>query len=132
MKLKQIHQNKNYVASTIDYDYSLLELEEPLKLDDKTKAIELPAAGENPADGVTCLVSGWGNTKSVNESNAILRAAEVPVVNQDSCEKSYAQTNKITAQMICAGYPEGGKDACQGTFDLLSYDFCILRFVCFL
>lgn len=41
-----------------------------------------------------------------------LRAAVVPIANQDYCNKQYK--GKITPRMICAGYEEGGKDSCQG------------------
>lgn len=38
---------------------------------------------------------------------------EVPVVSDTDCRVSYGVTD-IADHMICAGLPEGGKDACQG------------------
>lgn len=55
-----------------------------------------------------------GHTLNSAESREILRGAFVPIVNQDTCIKMYKRKNKVTPQMICAGYLEGGKDSCQG------------------
>jgi len=41
-----------------------------------------------------------------------LQVAHVPIIKQDDCKKKYK--NKIHDSMVCAGYPEGGKDSCQG------------------
>lgn len=36
----------------------------------------------------------------------------VPVLHREQCNDWLVQLN-VTEGMICAGYPEGGKDACQ-------------------
>jgi hypothetical protein len=44
-----------------------------------------------------------------------LRAAKVPIMNQQSCEKDYAHSSqRLIESMLCAGYPGGGVDACKG------------------
>ena len=40
-----------------------------------------------------------------------LQWVAVPTVTNQQCGNSY---NGITDSMICAGFPEGGKDSCQG------------------
>lgn len=62
------------------------------------------------------MVTGWGNTQSATESRLKLRGAEVPIVNQEKCEEAYKRYGGITARMICAGFDQGGKDACQGRY----------------
>lgn len=52
--------------------------------------------------------------KNPGDSRYHLRAAEVPVVNQEACGQAYESFGGITDRMICAGHTEGGKDACQG------------------
>ena len=39
---------------------------------------------------------------------------QVPAVTNAACNSAYSGINEITDSMICAGYPEGGKDSCQG------------------
>lgn len=60
------------------------------------------------------LALGWGIT---SEGGAILprflRFVEVPIVNDTECRASYGQ-DAIFDSMICAGYRDGGKDACNG------------------
>ena len=41
-----------------------------------------------------------------------LQKANIPLISNEECQKSY-RDYKITKQMICAGYKEGGKDACK-------------------
>ncbi|XP_050078335.1 trypsin-7-like [Anopheles maculipalpis] len=111
--VKRVVQHPRYDSSTIDYDYSLLELEEELTFSDVVQPITLPEQDEAVMDGTMTIVSGWGNTQSATESNALLRAANVPTVSQRECRKAYS-VEVITDRMLCAGYQEGGKDACQG------------------
>lgn len=43
-----------------------------------------------------------------------MNEVQVPVLNRDLCNVwlEHRELN-VTQGMICAGYPEGGKDACQ-------------------
>lgn len=43
-----------------------------------------------------------------------LQEVRVPVMSQETCRKSKYGANRITDNMLCAGYTEGGKDSCQG------------------
>ena len=52
-----------------------------------------------------------GDTQNPNESNEVLRGVILPIVNQEYCNNLY--NGRITDQMICAGFDEGGKDSCQ-------------------
>lgn len=115
LKPLRIHQHKLYNGMTIDYDFSILELEdyEIRSLPFDIEFAKLPVSDDLP-DGTILTVSGWGNTQNPFESNSALRAVRVPKVNQDVCAQAYMGFGDITDQMICAGLPEGGKDACQG------------------
>ncbi|XP_055907479.1 trypsin-1-like [Eupeodes corollae] len=112
--VKKVTVHPKYNPSTIDYDFSILELE-----DYKTKGLtsgnaKLPKAGEDVADGTLLQVTGWGNTQNSQESRLHLRAASVPKTNQEKCNSSYARYGGVTDRMLCAGLEKGGKDACQG------------------
>ncbi|XP_029725054.2 trypsin 3A1 isoform X2 [Aedes albopictus] len=97
-----------------NYDFSLLELKEALKLSKAVQPISLPAHDDSFEDGTLCEVSGWGNTRNANESSLSLRAATVPLYNQEKCSTVYKEYGGVSESMICAGYEEGGKDSCQG------------------
>ncbi|KAK7886877.1 hypothetical protein WMY93_026498 [Mugilogobius chulae] len=67
-----------------------------------------------PYDGLLCSVSGWGKTST--EEGAILptrlQCLDVPVLSDAECEKAYP--GMISRRMMCAGYLDGGRDACNG------------------
>lgn len=42
-------------------------------------------------------------------------AAKVPLMDQRECEAQYVDSSQpIIPEMVCAGYPKGGVDACKG------------------
>lgn len=120
VKVEQILQHEKFDYSTIDYDFSLLKLAEPLTFSDSIKPIALPSQDEVVDDDSLCIVTGWGNTQSSQESRDKLRAAYVPSVNHIECNSAYQTFGGVTDRMICAGYKSGGRDACQG---LLVFDY---------
>jgi len=45
-----------------------------------------------------------------------LMEVDVPIIGISQCQKSFSETEEkmpIVKEQICAGYPNGGKDACQ-------------------
>ncbi|XP_058979501.1 trypsin 5G1-like [Musca domestica] len=116
LKPLRIHQHKKYNPMNIDYDFSILELEdyELFSLPFEVEFAKLPSRDAELPDGTLVTVSGWGNTQNSSESNHVLRATNVPTVNQDECALAYRGFGDITERMLCAGFTEGGKDACQG------------------
>jgi trypsin len=114
IRVAKIIQHVKFDYSSIDYDYSILKLSEKLEFSDQIQSIALPLQDEKVEDGTECAVSGWGNTQSIQESRDILRSATVPKVNQALCHEAYKSFGGITDRMICAGFPKGGVDACQG------------------
>ncbi len=41
-----------------------------------------------------------------------LQKVVVPLVDRAKCNEAYE--HEVTENMICGGYPEGGRDSCQG------------------
>lgn len=69
---------------------ALLELEIPILINDVTKQeISLPAQGEAIPENTPVLVSGWGETRNVSETNSILRAVILRISNQRACHLKY-------------------------------------------
>ncbi|ELW47049.1 Coagulation factor XI [Tupaia chinensis] len=42
-----------------------------------------------------------------------LQKVKIPLVSSEECQARY-RSHKITSKMLCAGYQEGGRDACKG------------------
>ncbi|WP_199439061.1 serine protease [Umezawaea beigongshangensis] len=64
------------------------------------------------APGTPASVLGWGRTAEGTPPSPVLREVVVPVLGDDECR---AEISSYRADgMTCAGYPEGGRDACEG------------------
>ncbi len=72
----------------------------------------LPLAASAPAAGSLARVVGWGTTREDGTVSSQLQQVDLPVVADSTC----AATNRgyDATTMLCAGYPQGGRDACQG------------------
>lgn len=112
MKIKRFYQHSRFNRNTLDYDFTLVELKEPLDYTEYIQPARLPTGTTRVPDGRRCLVSGWGSTENPGESPDILRSVQIPVVNQAYCNMKYA--SGVTDRMICAGFQEGGRDTCFG------------------
>nr|XP_025037353.1 transmembrane protease serine 9-like [Pelodiscus sinensis] len=100
-----------YKSRPHDYDFMLLELDEPVQLNNFVHTISL--ATRCPTPGMRCSVSGWGTIKSPQERlPALLQCADLYIVSQEKCQQNYP--GRITENMFCAGVKQGGVDTCQG------------------
>ncbi|XP_050078328.1 trypsin-5-like [Anopheles maculipalpis] len=113
MKLARIIPYPHHSSSTNNYDIALLELKDELTFSNKIQPVVLPEQDEPIVEGTMGIVSGWGLTLNEAESNDVLRATNVPTVNQQECNKAYQSYGGITKQMFCAGYKHGGMDTCR-------------------
>ncbi|XP_076802578.1 coagulation factor VII-like [Clavelina lepadiformis] len=97
-------------------DIALIRLDEPVPLDTEIiQPICLPC-GETPEEKTKCWATGFGRTESTgfNPSDVLLEV-DLPIVSTDMCAQSYKDYQHIDSEtMMCAGYPEGQKDACTG------------------
>ncbi|XP_034648668.1 trypsin-2-like [Trachemys scripta elegans] len=111
MRIETIVLHPSYDEQTLDHDIMLIKLAHRIQPDAYVQPVPLPTAC--PEVGSLCMVSGWGNILSDGLLSAKnLQCVEVPIVSDQVCERSYP--GMITSTMMCAGYLEGGKDACQG------------------
>ncbi|XP_063930597.1 transmembrane protease serine 3-like [Zophobas morio] len=99
----------------LGHDAALVILNEPLTFGDTIQAV--PLTDEDPVAGDTVKVTGWG---VLSESDFFtpndLYGVEVTIVDRSECAADYADVEGATVDdtMVCAGVPEGGKDACSG------------------
>ncbi|XP_066942679.1 transmembrane protease serine 9-like [Macrobrachium rosenbergii] len=100
-----------YDSSTLDHDTGLIWLSSPAVLSERVKPVCLPDVSKD-YNGFMAVTSGWGSLTEGGSQPNILNEVEVPIITNEDCNTSY--DGSITSNMICAGYPSGGKDACQG------------------
>jgi trypsin len=75
----------------------------------------IPLTITEPAAGSIAECSGWGTLSSGSSSlPSQLQAVEVIIISREECNRAFAAYGGITENMICAGVPGGGKDACNG------------------
>ncbi|CAH1775338.1 unnamed protein product [Owenia fusiformis] len=105
-------------------DVCLLKLKTPLVLGDYVRPICLPKVEQNTTNPRECYVTGWGYSKPLSQSggNVLvenLRQGKQVLVDHETCQKLHAPPHKKEVElihqqkMICAGYEDGGIDACQ-------------------
>lgn len=67
--------------------------------------------------GAITTVSGWGYTDNNYDLPPLeLQQVDLPIYDQETCNQAHYEEQGVTVldSMICAGYPEGGKDSCFG------------------
>jgi len=77
----------------------------------------LPGFEEDLAPaGTDVTVAGWGATMEGGITADMLQEVTVPVTDMDKCRQVYRSLAgvNLTSGIMCAGFDEGGKDACQG------------------
>ncbi|CAG2113186.1 unnamed protein product, partial [Medioppia subpectinata] len=103
----------DYDHTNQDNDIAVLKVgnDIPLGSGDMDK-INLPEQDSDMETGAMITVVGWGYLKDgsgVNSDN--LKTVDVPAVLRKDCQDDYLM-HDITDNMSCAGFDEGGKDAC--------------------
>lgn len=103
----------DYNRRTVDSDLALMRLASPVE-----GAVVAPATvaetDRYAAARTRATVLGWGATSSGGAGSRVLREAEVPVVGLEACRRLHDRRGRITRNMLCAGFREGGVDSCQG------------------
>jgi trypsin len=109
--VKRAIRHSGFSMSTLDNDIALLQLSEPTTAPVAKLVQPEHFASLVPNAMVTAV--GWGRMAESGSSSDVLRQVSVPVISNEQC-KTYPSYGSVTNNMICAGYPNGGRDACQG------------------
>ena len=98
----------------LNWDFAILHLNTPVSLGTRAVPVCLPPTSMNDAflGGKTLTVSGWGALTEGGGSPTVLHKVDVPGMTNAQCRSDYP--GQITNNMLCAGQPSGGIDACQG------------------
>ncbi|GFT33793.1 clotting factor B [Trichonephila clavipes] len=120
--IDEIIIHPQYIPRQHYNDIAVIRLKDSINFENNIQPICLPSAPDMRRMkllGREVTVTGWGDQDFGGKRASILREVNVKVINISSCDKSYEEVRGsslprgITRQFICAGVPEGGKDACQ-------------------
>ncbi|XP_043471018.1 trypsin-1-like [Leptopilina heterotoma] len=111
--VQKIIKHRYFNKDTLEHDIALLQLEKPLVENDAIQVAKLPTARSIP--GTLCEVSGWGDPSEGNHvvSNTLM-FVRLPLINRTLCRELLVNSSTVPNGMICAGYIQGERDACQG------------------
>ncbi|CAG9787076.1 unnamed protein product [Diatraea saccharalis] len=135
-KVSAIIRHLRYNPGTYDNDIALLKLDQRVDLSSALKRVrregESAGSGESsseesnddnglrpvcmPTAGLSYnnhsgVVTGWGTTEEGGSVSSTLQEVYVPIISNTECRQT-AYKQRITDNMLCAGEPEGGRDAC--------------------
>lgn len=102
----EVIKNPGWDSGVLNNDWALVKLSG----DSKFAPIALNTA--EISGSVDFVTAGWGTTSESGGLSKNLLKVTVPFVSKEACEAAYP--GQLTDSMICAGFPEGGKDSCQG------------------
>lgn len=112
-RVRTIHRHELFDIYTYDNDIAILELDRAVQFGPKVQPGCLPDPTHAVYDGSTTVVAGWGRVGEGKPTSPVLRSLVMPVWSDEQCGESGYGRDRITANMMCAGYHDGQKDACQ-------------------
>ncbi|KYQ52119.1 Putative trypsin-6, partial [Trachymyrmex zeteki] len=94
-------------------DVAVLKLSTPFTFTPGVRSI--PLSGRPPVPNTICQIAGWGYTiVGVPRVSSDLMYVDLPIRSKKECRKLLKNVTDLPPGMFCAGYLEGGRDACQG------------------
>jgi len=121
-----------YDSEQVIHDVAIIKLKTPIKFNENVIPICLPAPNQTFPAGTVVTVAGWGLTaEGAKKTSMLLMQVGVPIVDYATCKASQAEGSIVVdSASICAGYKDGGQDACQadsgGPFMIKDGDHYIL------
>ncbi|XP_032542661.1 coagulation factor XI-like isoform X4 [Chiroxiphia lanceolata] len=112
-KVEEIIVHPQYKYAQAGYDIALMKLAKPMNFTDLQLPICLPSKEDANVFYTDCWVIGWGYRKEKGRVQDILQKAPIPLMSTEECQARYRK-RRIGDKVICAGYDEGGRDACKG------------------
>uniref|UniRef100_A0A8C9DTE9 Atrial natriuretic peptide-converting enzyme n=1 Tax=Prolemur simus TaxID=1328070 RepID=A0A8C9DTE9_PROSS len=109
--VKTIILHPRYSWAVVDYDISVIELNEDINETSYVRPVCLPSPGQWLEADTYCYITGWGHMG--NKMPFKLQEGEVRIIPLEQCQ-SYFDMKTITSRMICAGYESGTVDSCMG------------------
>uniref|UniRef100_A0A2K5ZLI3 Atrial natriuretic peptide-converting enzyme n=1 Tax=Mandrillus leucophaeus TaxID=9568 RepID=A0A2K5ZLI3_MANLE len=109
--VKTIILHPRYSRAVVDYDISIIELNEDISETGYVRPVCLPSPEQWLEPDTYCYITGWGHMG--NKMPFKLQEGEVRIISLEQCQ-SHFDMKTITTRMICAGYESGTVDSCMG------------------
>ncbi|KAM6401854.1 atrial natriuretic peptide-converting enzyme isoform 5-T7 [Pluvialis apricaria] len=109
--VKTIILHPRYNRAVVDYDISIVELDEDINETSYVRPVCLPSKDQLVRPDTYCYITGWGHMG--NKMPFKLQEGEVRIISLEQCQ-SYFDMKTITSRMLCAGYESGTVDSCMG------------------
>ncbi|MBF0467311.1 MAG: serine protease [Desulfamplus sp.] len=120
IEVSKIIVHPDYDDILTDNDFALIQLKTP----STKQPVDFLATSETDFSflklsltskkNVMATAMGWGSTEPKNRSYPDqLQEVKLPLVSNEDCAVFFGD-GEITENMLCAGFAEGGKDACLG------------------
>jgi len=102
-------------VSVIEHDLALIEFVEEVEYSNHVRSSCLPDKNVCIKPGTTCVVVGWGYMDEQGQHGfpTELQEAPVKIFDNEHCRK-FPAYGVVDDNMICAGWINGGVDACGG------------------
>ncbi|XP_076326318.1 serine protease hepsin-like [Tachypleus tridentatus] len=118
-KISRIIIYPDYIDRGFMNDLVVLRMDKPVHFSDYTRPICLPEAGDDVRKwkGQPCTVTGWGKLFEIGHIFPdTLQELQLPIIPTEDCRKRtlFLPLYRITDNMFCAAYENGGRDACLG------------------
>ncbi|KAG5679646.1 hypothetical protein PVAND_009203 [Polypedilum vanderplanki] len=112
-KVKEIRAHPRFSRVGFYNDIAIMVLDQPVRKSRYVIPICLPkpTIQKDRLIGRRATIVGWGTTYYGGKESPIQRQANLPIWRNEDCNRAYFQP--ITDNFLCAGYSEGGVDACQ-------------------
>ena len=120
--VSQVLVDSDYIVTNgTGNDVTLMKLDSPSKI----APMKIAALGDRSSwkAGALATIAGFGTTsESSSAPPDQMQFAQVPITSDDDCAKAYPSGLSELADdgsfdpktMVCAGYPQGGTDTCEG------------------
>ncbi|KFO99340.1 Atrial natriuretic peptide-converting enzyme, partial [Calypte anna] len=109
--VKTIILHPRYNRAVVDYDISIVELDEDITETSYVRPVCLPSKDQLVRPDTYCYITGWGHMG--HKMPFKLQEGEVRIISLEQCQ-SYFDMKTITSRMLCAGYESGTVDSCMG------------------
>uniref|UniRef100_A0A8C5N1I5 Ovochymase-2 n=1 Tax=Leptobrachium leishanense TaxID=445787 RepID=A0A8C5N1I5_9ANUR len=100
----------------INYDIAIVMLDGNITFDERIQPVCLPNPDDIFEPGFLCVALGWGRLQENGILPKSLQEVSLPIIESQTCSSVMAtlKGSLLLETVICAGFPDGGKDACQG------------------